>query len=78
MRIDSLDFNLLQKAIAGDEVATKMYCGSYKLVMLSNSSGMYRAKELTPAMTELKTYAGQSVYDKDGFLLPVYWSLPRL
>jgi len=72
------DVTLLLKALDGDEEATKMYCGSYKLVMITSSSGMYRTKELRPAFVEIKEYVGRSVYDKDGFLMPVFWSLPRL
>lgn len=72
------NFLLLQKTLQGDAEATRKYCGSYKLVMVTDTSGMYRTKELRAAHTEIKQYAGHSVYDEDGFLLPIFWSLPRI
>lgn len=75
MKVDS---ELLYKALQGDEVATKMYCGSYKLVMISSTSGMHRTKELRAPMVEVTRYMGESVYDNEGYLKPVFWSLPRI
>lgn len=72
------DVEMLLRALRGDKESTRMYCGSYHLVMIGKSSGLYRTKEVTPAMTEIKEYMGEPVYDKDGFLNPIFWSLPRV
>jgi histidinol phosphatase-like enzyme len=74
----NLDMDLMLQALSGDEQATKIYCGSYKLVMITEKSGMYRTKEIKSPMIEVKTYMDKPVYDKDGFLHPVFWSLPRI
>lgn len=70
------DWGLLYQALGGNELATKMYCGAYTLVMDGNGL-LYRCKDVMPEgyfIPKMKT----PVYDKDGFLLSQYWSLPRI
>lgn len=74
--IRDLDFNLMELALQGDEVATKIYCGNYRLVMDANGN-LFRCKDIIP-----KDYfipkMNCDIYDKDGLLLDKYWSLPRV
>jgi len=70
------NFELGQKAMAGDKEATRMYLGSYTLVMNANGN-LFRCKGDIP-----KGYfvpkMNVVIYDEDGFLLDGYWSLPRI
>lgn len=76
MFIHSLDF--LQAALRGDENETKMYCGSYALVIRDGQ--LYRCREDPPpnGYTAVTLCGGQPVHDNDGFLQPQFWSLPRI
>lgn len=70
------NFELGQKAMAGDEVAQKLYLGSYMLVM-DGRGNLFRCKGDIPNgyfVPRMRT----PVYDSDGFLLTQYWSLPRI
>jgi hypothetical protein len=68
------DLELIRKALLGDEEATKIYCGSYFLIKHKYSNTLYRFDgENIPLFFEQVN----NVYDKDGFLLAKYWSLPR-
>lgn len=74
--IDNED--LAQKALSGDEIAAKMYCGSYTLVQRISDGKWFRCKgDIPKDFTRIDTVLMKSVYDKDGFLKPKYWSLPR-
>ena len=69
----------MEKVIAGDEMATKIYCGSYTLVRPFDSVLLYRCKDEVPkGYIRVDTHYGQSVYDKDGFLLSQFWILQRI
>lgn len=69
---------LLLRALAGDEQATREYCGSYKLVQASDGLVMYRTKVVQGNWKEITEYAGHSVYDSEGYLKSIFWSLPRI
>lgn len=70
------DYELMQRAIAGDKEAARMYCGSYTLIRPRDSVLLYRCKGDVPdGFVKMETNHGVSVYDEDGFLLPQYWSL---
>jgi hypothetical protein len=73
-----MDEELMRQALAGEEVATKIYCGSYMLVKNKETKQLYRHKgETAPeGFTEILYWDGP-VYDKDGFLAMRFWSLPR-
>lgn len=73
-----MDENLIRQAMAGDETAAKIYCGSYMLVQ-TITGRLFRHKGETAPRNhyEVKEINGESVYDKDGFLLDKYWALPR-
>jgi len=81
-----MDFELMRSVMSGDDMATRMYCGSYTLVIKLpiNPKGnvrdqLYRCKGDIPVSCRLvKEIDGKSPYDKDGFLLPKFWSLPWL
>ena len=74
-----MDFELMKMAVAGDEVAAKIYCGSYTLVRPVDSILLYRCKgEVPDGYIRVESHYGKSVYDKDGFLLPKFWILQRI
>jgi hypothetical protein len=68
----------MRQAIKGDEQAARRYCGSYRLVRPLDSQELYRAKIVPDGYVEVPTRYDLSVYDDEGFLLPWYWSLPRV
>lgn len=77
MKFDPVqDFDLLQKALKGDEEAAKMYCGSYTLVVHHNTNKFFRCKGDIPEGYYKAN--GIHIYDKYGFLHPTFWSLPRI
>jgi len=73
------DYELMRKAIEGDKDAARVYCGSYMLVRNTETGELLRHNEdleIPPLHNEV-LWDGGDVYDKDGFLKPCYWSLPR-
>ena len=67
------------RAIRGGKKATRIYCGSYYLIRHRDSRKLYRCAGKTPLGYMSVIHDGnESVYDKDGFLLPKYWLLPRI
>lgn len=76
------DYDLMREAMNGNLLATKILCGSYSLVRHIDSKSRYRFDgeddSVPDGYEKLTVYAGASVYDKDGFLKPCYWSLPRI
>jgi len=74
-----MNFDLMFGALDGDETATKIYCGSYTLVRSQENAQLYRCSEdKPPAGFNLVIWLPEGIYDKDGFLLSQYWSLPRV
>lgn len=79
-----MDYELMRKALEGNETAAKMYCGSYTLVECLNPVGVFRCKgDIPEGYTRVdKVYdiqgREQPVYDNDGFLLPQFWTFPRI
>jgi len=70
--------DLYKKVVAGDIDATRMYCGSYTLVMDPHGE-LFRCKGDVPrGYFRMEKYEGELVYDKDGFLLDRFWSLMRI
>lgn len=69
------DINLMYMAMSGDEVAAKIYCGSYMLIYNPTTKEKYRFQgEIIPdGFVKV-----EGVYDLDGLLLSEYWALPRL
>jgi len=75
--IDDLD--LMRRALEGDPEAAKMYLGSYTLVKRVDSPFLYRCKGDIPfGYVKVESHHRESVYDKDGFLLPIFWGLRRI
>lgn len=76
----NLDLKLMEAALRGEEDAVKIYCGSYTLVRCWADGKLYRLKEdkVPDGCMECIVEHGEYVYDDDGFLLPKYWSLPRI
>lgn len=68
------NYDLMLQALRGDTEATRMFCGSYTLVVKNHTDKYYRCKGDVPmGFTKV-----QHVYDKDGFLLSNFWTLPLL
>jgi len=80
MFIPNLD--LIPKALDGDKVATKLFCGAYDLYV-SNEGVIYRVNGDPPEgwdrVISWHKPEGklESVYDNNGFLKPQYWIYPR-
>lgn len=73
-----LNLDLFYKVIEGDEVAAKLYVGSYILIT-TNQREYFRFKGDDNEIPKgyYKADNIQSL-DNDGFLLLQYWSLPRI
>jgi len=68
--------DLARKAMRGDEEAARLFCGSYTLIC--DFIGIKYRFEGEDKDIPAAYFKVIDVYDKDGFLLPEYWSLPRL
>lgn len=76
---DDIDLDLMRLALDGDEEACRMYLGSYTLVRPVDSPFLYRCKGDVPlGYVKVESVRGKSVYDKDGFLLSMFWILGRV
>jgi hypothetical protein len=74
-----LELELLKRAMRGDRLATKLYCGSYDLVRDPRTKKLFKTKsDMQPGFIPVRELNRQPVYDSDGFLLQKYWGLPRL
>lgn len=72
-------FAIMKQALTGDETATRIYCGNYNLVRSTKDEKLYRCEGKTPAgYVPVIEIDGEYPYDEFGFLLPQYWTLPRL
>lgn len=72
------DYEALRR---GDTEATRMYCGSYTLVRTLPPAPfeLYRCKgDIPSSFAKVELDNDIYPYDRDGFLLPQYWSLPRV
>lgn len=67
---------IMRRALAGEGLYARMYCGAYTLVYRISDNGWYRCKGDIP-----EGYAKVEcpiVYDEDGFLKPKFWCLPKI
>lgn len=81
MNFDTRDLLLYYRALRGETEATRIYCGAYILVRTLPPAAfeLYRCKGDIPSnYAKVLMDEGVYPYDRDGFLLPQYWSLPRV
>lgn len=77
-----LNIDLAEKAMNGDKLAQRLYCGSYDLYMTPERE-FYRVKGDAPSDWSKVTKGVDKnklivdIYDADGFLKPDYWGYPR-
>lgn len=70
---------LLRQALSGDAEAARQYCGCYQLIQNTKNKKLYRCQGTIPKeYTRVTSLYGQPVTDAQDFLLPKYWSLPRI